>query len=59
MSAEIVGCSRSTPIASIAKTMATHQIHALFVLDDSRHSVGVVSDVDLLAGEWLGTDRAR
>lgn len=59
MSAEIVGCSRSTPIASIAKTMATHQIHALFVLDDSRHPVGVVSDVDLLAGEWLGTDRCN
>lgn len=56
MSPEIVGCSRSTPIASMAKTMARHEIHALFVLDDRHRPVGVVSDVDLLAGEWLGTD---
>jgi CBS domain-containing protein len=56
MSRDIVGCSTSTPIASIAKAMATHQIHAVFVLDERRNPVGVVSDVDLLAGEWLGTD---
>jgi CBS-domain-containing membrane protein len=59
MSAEIVGCSRGTPIASIARPMATHQIDALFVLDDSRRPVGLVSDVDLPAGEWLGTDRCN
>jgi CBS domain-containing protein len=56
MSSDIVACSPGTPIASIAKAMATHEIHAVFVLDDRRHPVGVVSDVDLLAGEWLGTD---
>ena len=37
--------------------MASRQVHAVFVLDDGRPT-GVVSDVDLLAGEWLGTDDA-
>jgi CBS domain-containing protein len=59
MSRDVVACSRDTAIAVLAKTMATHQTHAIAVLDERRRPVGVVSDVDLLAGEWLGTDWAN
>jgi CBS domain-containing protein len=39
--------------------MAAHRTHAVAVLDEARRPVGVVSDVDLLIAEWLGTDRAK
>jgi CBS domain-containing protein len=56
MSHEVVACGRKTAIAVLARTMAAHQTHAIAVVDARRRPVGVVSDVDLLAGEWLGTD---
>jgi CBS domain-containing protein len=36
--------------------MARRQVHAVFVLGDAGHPEGVVSDFDMLAGEWLGDD---
>jgi len=50
-----ISCAPTTPIPEVARLMAEHRIHAVFVLD-SGSPVGVVSDVDLLAGEWLATD---
>jgi CBS domain-containing protein len=50
-----ISCAPTTPIPEVARLMAEHRIHAIFVLD-SGSPVGVVSDVDLLAGEWLATD---
>ena len=36
-----------------------HRIHALVVVDDCGDAVDIVSDTDLLAGEWLATDPSR
>src|ERR1700749_3007311 len=58
MATDIVACAPETPIASIAQAMATRQVHAVFVVDTARRPIGLVSDVDLLTGEWLGTDGA-
>ncbi|MCB0102878.1 MAG: CBS domain-containing protein, partial [Anaerolineales bacterium] len=33
-----------------------HQVHALFVTDRDGRIVGVISDFDLMAGEWLSSD---
>jgi CBS domain-containing protein len=57
MSRDLVTCSLSAPIAALAVKMATHRVHAVFVIDDENRPAGLVSDVDLLTGEWLGTDQ--
>jgi CBS domain-containing protein len=59
MSPEVVACAEDTPMPAIADAMISQQIHAVFVVDAHRRPVGIVSDTDLLAGEWLGTDGAR
>jgi CBS domain-containing protein len=59
MSSDVVVCARDTRLGVLARMMADHQVHGVVVVDDSRRPVGVVSDVDLLAGEWLGTDRTN
>jgi len=56
MSREIVSCPGGASLASIALILAQKKVHAVFVLDDAGRPAGVVSDFDLLAGEWLGTD---
>ena len=50
-----ISCAPTTPIPEVARLMAEHRIHAVFVLS-SGSPLGVVSDVDLLAGEWLAKD---
>jgi CBS domain-containing protein len=37
--------------------MAQRHVHAVFVLGDATRPEGVVSDFDMLAGEWLGVDK--
>jgi CBS domain-containing protein len=56
MSREIISCPGGASLASIASTLAERRVHAVFVLDDTGRPAGVVSDFDLLAGEWLSTD---
>jgi CBS domain-containing protein len=56
MSREIVSCPGGASLAAIALTLSERKVHAVFVLDDAGRPAGVVSDFDLLAGEWLGTD---
>lgn len=56
MTRNIVTCSRDADLASVASTMAGGRVHAVFVLDEAGRPEGVVSDFDMLAGEWLGVD---
>ena len=56
MSREVVSCPGAASLASIASILAERKVHAVFVLDEAGRPAGVVSDFDLLAGEWLGTD---
>jgi CBS domain-containing protein len=56
MTRELVSCPGDASLASIASTLARRNVHAVFVLDKEGRPAGVVSDFDLLAGEWLGTD---
>jgi CBS domain-containing protein len=56
MSSEIITCSRDADLATVAATLARRGVHAVFVLGDRGDPAGVVSDFDLLAGEWLGDD---
>jgi len=36
--------------------LTRYHVHALVVVDDENHILGIISDYDLLAGEWLATD---
>jgi CBS domain-containing protein len=56
MTKEVVGCRRADTLATVAATLARRHLHAVFVLDDAGHPCGVVSDFDLLAGEWMARD---
>jgi CBS domain-containing protein len=54
MNQRLITCSPKTSLGEVAGLLRQHRIHAIVVSDESKHAVGVVSDTDLLAGEWLG-----
>lgn len=56
MTKDIVECPFDASLAAVAATLAHRGVHAVFVLDAEGQPLGVVSDFDLLAGEWLGQD---
>ncbi|MFI5281782.1 MAG: CBS domain-containing protein [Candidatus Dormibacterales bacterium] len=56
MHSGLITCAPSTMLADVAALLRKHRIHALVVTDGDKGAVGVVSDTDLLAGEWLGTN---
>jgi CBS domain-containing protein len=56
MRTEIVTCAGSANLGEVAKTLARAREHAVFVLDEAGEPAGVVSDFDLLASEWMGSD---
>ena len=47
-----------TPIAEAATLLSLHRIHAIVVIEQGRQ-LGILSDTDLLAGEWLAQDPER
>ena len=49
---------QGTPIAEAATLLRLHRIHAIVVTEEGRQ-VGILSDTDLLAGEWLAEDPER
>ena len=51
----VVSCRRDAPLGDVALLMVRSGIHAVFVADDVE-PIGVISDTDLLVGEWLGAD---
>jgi CBS domain-containing protein len=52
--AGLVTCPRATKLGDAASLLVRHKVHALVVVDGEGNPVGVPSDFDLLAGEWLG-----
>jgi CBS domain-containing protein len=56
MSRDLVTCLADADLATVAAELARHRVHAVFVLDDASEPSGVVSDFDLLAGEWMADD---
>lgn len=52
----IITCKPTTSLGQVAVLLNQHQVHALFVTDRDGRIIGVISDFDLLAGEWLSSD---
>jgi CBS domain-containing protein len=56
MHPRVITCTPTATLGHVAILLDQHQIHALFVTDRDDHILGVISDFDLMAGEWLSSD---
>jgi len=50
-------CSPGATLGQVAGLLTNYHVHALLVVDDGTGKpLGIISDYDLLAGEWLSVD---
>ncbi len=56
MHSGLITCPPEISIGQAAALLARHRVHALIVAAEGGEPLGVISDPDLLAGEWLSTD---
>jgi CBS domain-containing protein len=52
----LITCPPEARLGDVAQMLVRNRIHAVVVVDGQGETVGVLSDSDLLAGEWLATD---
>jgi CBS domain-containing protein len=52
----LITCARGVSLGEAAALLTRHRVHALIVVDDAGQPAGLLSDFDLLAGEWLSAD---
>lgn len=52
----LITCPPETSLGQVAAILNEHQIHALLVAENGDEPLGIISDFDLLAGEWLSVD---
>jgi len=54
----LITCRGDAPLGEIAFLLHRQHIHALVVVDEDDQPIGILSDFDLLAAEWLAADVA-
>jgi CBS domain-containing protein len=52
----LITCRQDTSLGQAAVLLSQHRIHSLVVADRDSRPVGILSDFDLMAGEWLSAD---
>jgi len=52
----VLTCRKETKIGQVAMMLDQHKVHSLMVTDRDGRIIGVITDFDLLAGEWLSAD---
>src|SRR4030095_3059657 len=57
MSKGLLTCSPDTSLGQVAILLTERRVHALIVSNPTGAPLGLISDFDLLAGEWLSTDK--
>ena len=50
-------CRPDATLGEVAVMLTQHHVHALLVTDRDGRPIGLISDYDLLAAEWLSADR--
>ena len=55
----VITCSPDASLGLVALLLTNHRIHAIAVADSASRVLGIVTDIDLLAAEWLSTDPQR
>lgn len=56
MHAGLITCKPDATLGQVAVLLDQHHVHALVVADRNGRTLGVISDFDLMAGEWLSSD---
>jgi CBS domain-containing protein len=52
----LLTCHPDAMIGQVSVMLAQHHVHALIVVDRDGRPIGIISDYDVLAGEWLSRD---
>src|SRR3990172_1362607 len=52
----VISCPPEATLGQAAALMAQHRVHAIVVAESLSQPLGILSDFDLLAGEWLSAD---
>ena len=52
----LITCRQNAALGQVAVLLTQHHVHALVVVDRDSRPVGILSDFDLMAGEWLSAD---
>ncbi len=52
----VMTCPPDTSLGNLARLLTEREVHSLFVVDRKGKPIGVITDFDLLAGEWLSGD---
>jgi CBS domain-containing protein len=52
----VITCKLQATLGQVAKILTENRVHALFVLGADNKIKGIITDFDLLAGEWLSGD---
>jgi CBS domain-containing protein len=52
----IITCKPEATLGEVARLLTQHHVHALFVSGAEGRILGIITDFDLLAGEWLSGD---
>ena len=52
----LLNCLPDASLGQVASMLDEHQVHALIVAEQPDQPLGIISDFDLLAGEWLSID---
>lgn len=53
-----ITCQADVTLGQVAGMLTQQHVHALVVVDRDGRPLGIISDFDLLAGEWLAIDAA-
>jgi CBS domain-containing protein len=56
MHAGLITCKPTATLGQVAVLLNQHHVHALVVEDRDGRALGLISDFDLMAGEWLSSD---
>ena len=56
MHSGVLTCKPEATLGDVAKILSDNHVHALFVTGPDGKIIGIVTDFDLLAGEWLSGD---
>lgn len=52
----LILCPPDASLGQVATLLTQHHVHALIVAETADKPLGIISDFDLLAGEWLSVD---
>jgi CBS domain-containing protein len=56
MHPELHTCKLNATLGQVAVLLTQYHVHALVVIDHNNQPQGIISDYDLLAGEWLAAE---